>query len=120
MKRGILLTVGAVFFVFLLAGCGASSSGERAPDTEGRTLAQAQQALSDAGVPEENVTVNRNVPGGQSDPDSLTVCDQRPDGATVTQPVTLDVAENCSNAAEEEEEDDNDRKRKRSSGGRRR
>ena len=35
MKRGMLLTVGAVFFVFLLAGCGASSSGDRAPDTEG-------------------------------------------------------------------------------------
>ncbi len=119
MKRGMLLTVGAVFFVFLLAGCGASSSGERAPDTQGRTLAQAQQALSDAGVPEENVTVNSSVTGGQSDPDSLTVCDQRPDGATVTQPVTLEVAESCSNAAEEEE-DDNDRKRKRSSGGRRR
>jgi hypothetical protein len=30
MKRGMLLTVGAVFFVFLLAGCGASSSGGRA------------------------------------------------------------------------------------------
>ena len=120
MKRGMLLTVGAVFVVFLLAGCGASSSGERAPDTEGRTFAQAQQALSDAGVPEENVTVNSSVTGGQSDPDSLTVCDQRPDGATVTQPVTLEVAESCSNAAEEEEEDDNDRKRKRSSGGRRR
>ena len=119
MKRGMLLTVGAVFFVFLLAGCGASSSGERAPDTQGRTLAQVQQALSDAGVPEENVTVNSNVTGGQSDPDSLTVCDQRPDGATVTQPVTLDVAESCPDAAEEEE-DDNDRKRKRSSGGRRR
>ena len=42
MKRGMLLTVGAVFFVFLLAGCGASSSGERAPYTQGRTLAQAQ------------------------------------------------------------------------------
>jgi hypothetical protein len=71
-------------------------------------------------MPEENVTVNSSVTGGQSDPDSLTVCDQRPDGATVTQPVTLGVAESCSNAAEEEEEDDNDRKRKRSSGGRRR
>ena len=118
MKRGMLPTVGAVFFVFLLAGCGASSSGERAPDTEGRTLAQAQQALSDAGVPEENVTVNSKVTGGQSDQDSLTVCDQRPDGATVTQPLTLDVAENCSDAAAEEEDDD-DRKRKRSSGGRR-
>ncbi len=119
MKRGMLLTVGAVFFVFLLAGCGASSSGDRAPDTEGRTLAQAQQALSGAGMPEENVTVNSSVTGGQSDPDSLTVCDQRPDGANVTKPVTLDVAESCPDAAEEEE-DDNDRKRKRSSGGRRR
>ena len=39
MKRGMLLTVGAVFIVFLLAGCGAPSSGERAPDTEGQTLA---------------------------------------------------------------------------------
>ena len=70
-------------------------------------------------MPEENVTVNSSVTGGQGDPDSLTVCDQRPDGATVTQPVTLEVAESCSNAAEEEE-DDNDRKRKRGSGGRRR
>ncbi|MDP8925421.1 MAG: hypothetical protein M3M97_00580 [Actinomycetota bacterium] len=121
MKRGMLLTVGAVFFVFLLAGCGASGSGERAPDTEGQTLAQAQQALSEAGVPEENVIVNSSVTGGLGDPDSLTVCDQRPDGASVTEPVTLDVAESCSEAAEEEEEeDDNDRKRKRSSGGRRR
>jgi beta-lactam-binding protein with PASTA domain len=119
MKRGMLLTVGAVFFVFLLAGCGASSSGDRAPDTEGRTLAQAQQALSDAGMSEENVTVNSSVTGGQSDPNSLTVCDQHPDGANVTKPVTLDVAESCPDAAEEEE-DDNDRKRKRSSGGRRR
>ena len=62
--------------------------------------------------------MNSKVTDGQSDPDSLTVCDQRPDGATVTQPLTLDVAENCSDAAAEEEDDD-DRKRKRSSGGRR-
>ena len=62
--------------------------------------------------------MNSKVTDGQSDQDSLTVCDQRPDGATVTQPLTLDVAENCSDAAAEEEDDD-DRKRKRSSGGRR-
>ena len=105
--------------MFFCSPGAASSSGERAPDTEGRTLAQAQQALSDAGVPEENVTVNSKVTGGQSDPDSLAVGDQRPDGANVTEPVTLEVAESCSDAAEEEE-DDNDRKRKRSSGGRRR
>ena len=71
-------------------------------------------------MPEENVTVNSSLTGGLGDPDSLTVCDQRPDGANVTEPVTLDVAESCPDAAEEEEEDDNDRKRKRSSGGRRR
>ena len=89
MKRGMLLTVGAVFVVFLLAGCGASSSGERAPDTEGRTFAQAQQALSDAGVPEENVTVNSSVTGGESDPNSLTVCDQSRDGENVPMPLRL-------------------------------
>jgi len=45
MKRGVLWMVGAALIPFLLAGCG----GQTTPDTEGQTLTQARQALSDAG-----------------------------------------------------------------------
>ena len=88
MKRGVLWTVGAAFFLFLPAGCG----GQTTPDTEGQTLTQARQALRDAGVPESNITVTGEATG---DPSSLVVCDHDPDGVAPTQPVTLDVATDC-------------------------
>ena len=54
MRCGVARVAGVVVVVafgFVLVGCGGSST----PDTEGQTLAQAQQTLSDAGVPEGNI-----------------------------------------------------------------
>src|SRR5215210_4013271 len=93
MKRG---AAGAFTAVLLLVGC---SSGT--PDTEGQTLFQAQQTLRDAGVPAENITVT----GETGDPDTLIVCDHDPDGVAPSQPLTLEVAQNCS--------DDDDEKKKK-------
>jgi hypothetical protein len=103
--RVVGIAAGAVFVLFLLAGCGSST-----PDTEGQTLTQARQTLRDAGVPEENITVT----GETGNPDSLIVCNHSPAGAEPSEPVTLEVATNCPQA---EEEDDDDRKRKKRSGG---
>lgn len=89
----------AAFVFFLLAGCGGSST----PDTEGQTLAQAQQTLRDAGVPDGNVTVT----GENGDPNELVVCDHDPDGVAPSQPVTLEIAQSC------QQEEDDDRKRKK-------
>ncbi len=102
MKRGVVRAVGlvaGVFVLFLLVGCGGSST----PDTEGETLAQAQQTLRDAGVPEGNITVTGETGG---DPNSLIVCDHDPDGVDPSQPTTLEVAQNCP-------DDDSDKKRKK-------
>ncbi len=108
MKRSLALVVGTVFVLFLLAGCSSTT-----PNTEGQTLAQAQQDLSDAGVQEDDITVT----GESGDPNSLYVCNQTPDGVDPSTPVTLEVAANCPAGAGEEEEDDDDRKRKKRSGG---
>ncbi len=105
MKRGVLCTVGAVFVLFLLAGCGGSTT----PDTEGQTLAQARQALRDAGVPDENITET----GESGDPNSLIVCDQDPDGVSPDRPLTLEVASDCP-------DDDSGKKKKKKSGTKRR
>ena len=99
MKRGVLRAVGVVVctsVVLLLAGCGGSTT----PDTEGQTLAQAQQALRDVGVPDRNITVN----GPQGDPNQLIVCDHDPDSVAPTQPVTLEVDTACA---------DDDKKKKK-------
>jgi uncharacterized alpha/beta hydrolase family protein len=85
---------------FILIGCGGSST----PDTEGQTLAQAQQTLRDTGVPERNITVT----GEDGDPNTLIVCDHDPDGVAPTEPLTLEVAQNC-----QQEDDDRKRKKKR-------
>lgn len=85
---------------FILVGCGSSST----PDTEGQTLAQAQQTLRDAGVPEGNITVT----GESGDSNTLIVCDHDPDGVAPTEPLTLEVAQNC-----QQEDDDRKRKKKR-------
>ena len=110
MKRGVMRAVGVAavgaFVLFLLAGCGGSTT----PDTEGQTLAQAQQTLRDAGVAESNISVT----GESGDPNELTVCDHDPDGVDPSQPVTLQVAQGCP-----DEDDDRKRKKKRP-GGRRR
>ncbi len=98
MKRGMVRTVGGSFVLFMLAGCGGSTT----PDTEGQTLAQARQTLSDAGVPEQNITVT----GETGDPNALIVCDHDPDGVAPTRPLTLEVAQNCPT------DDGSDRKRK--------
>ena len=101
MKSGAFRVVGVVLvaaFVLALVGCGSST-----PDTEGQTLAQAQQTLRDAGVPDENITVT----GENGDPNQLVVCDHDPDGVAPSQPLTLEVAQNCP------QEDDSDRKRKK-------
>ena len=102
MKSGVSRVAGIVTvaaFVLVLVGCGASST----PDTEGQTLAQAQQTLRDAGVPDGNITVT----GENGDSNQLIVCDHDPDGVAPSQPLTLQVAQNC------QQEDDSDRKRKK-------
>jgi hypothetical protein len=92
-----VVVVGA--FGFFLAACGGSTT----PDTEGQTLAQAQQTLRDAGVPEGNITVT----GEEGDPNELIVCDHDPDRVAPTEPLTLEVAQSC------QDEDEFDRKRKK-------
>ena len=102
MRSGVFRVLGvATFaaFVLVLVGCGGSTT----PDTEGETLAQAQQTLRDAGVPDGNIT----VAGESGDPNELIVCDHDPDGVAPSRPVTLQVAQNC------QQEDDSDRKRKK-------
>ena len=102
MKFGVLRVTGVAAvaaFVLVLVGCGGAST----PDTEGETLAQAQQTLRDAGVPDGNITVT----GESGDPNALIVCDHDPDGVAPSQPVTMQVAQNC------QQEDDSDRKRKK-------
>jgi beta-lactam-binding protein with PASTA domain len=101
VKSGVLRVAGVAAiaaFVLVLVGCGSGT-----PDTEGQTLAQAQQTLRDAGVPDENITVT----GENGDPNQLIVCDHDPDGVSPSQPVTLEVARNCP------QDDDSDRKRKK-------
>ena len=103
MRCGVARVAGvvvAVAFGFVLVGCAGSST----PDTEGQTLAQAQQTLSDAGVPEGNITVT----GEDGDPNALIVCDHEPDGVAPTEPLTLEVAQTC-----QQEDDDRKRKKKR-------
>ena len=106
MLRGAVVravrVVACVALFSLLAGCG----GPTTPDTEGQTLLEAREALADAGVPEENITVTGASGGNEG---SLTVCDQDPDGVAPTEPVTLEVASSCP----QEEEDDSGRKFKR-------
>lgn len=102
MKSGVIKAVGVAAvaaFVLVLVGCRGSGT----PDTEGQTLAQAQQTLRDAGVPDGNITVT----GENGDPNQLIVCDHDPDGVAPSQPVTLEVAQEC------QQEDDRDRKRNR-------
>ncbi len=102
MKSGVVRVVGVAAvatLVLVLVGCGGSGT----PDTEGQTLAQAQQTLRDAGVAENNTSVT----GESGDPNELIVCDHDPDGVDPSQPVTLEVAQNCP------EDDDSDRKRKK-------
>ena len=110
MNRSVIQAVGVAavgaFVLLLLVGCGGATT----PDTEGQTLAQAQQTLRDAGVADNNV----NVTGEGGDPNELVVCDHDPDGVDPSQPVTLQVAQNCP-----DEDDDRKRKKKRP-GGRRR
>ncbi len=102
MESGVLRVAGVAAVAMLglvLVGCGGSST----PDTEGQTLTQAQQILRDAGVPDDNITVT----GENGDPNQLIVCDHDPDGVAPSQPLTLQVAQNC------QQEDDSDRKRKK-------
>lgn len=92
------IAVVAAFALLVLTGCG----GQTTPDTEGQTLAQAQQELRNAGVGESDITVT----GETGDPNNLIVCDHDPDGVAPTQPVTLEVAQSC-------QQEDDDRKRKK-------
>ena len=90
MRYGLARVAGVmvvVAFGFVLARCSSSTT----PDTEGQTLAQAQQTLRDAGVPEGNITVT----GEEGDPNALNVCYHNPDGVALTEPFTLDVAQRC-------------------------
>jgi beta-lactam-binding protein with PASTA domain len=102
VKSGVIKVMGiaaVAVFGLLVVGCGGSGT----PDTEGQTLAQAQQTLRDAGVPEGNITVT----GESGDPNDLIVCDHDPDGVEPSQPLTLEVAQSCP------QEDDSDSKRKK-------
>lgn len=105
MRRGSRWVAGVLIFV-LLAGCG----GPTTPDTEGQTLAQARQALRDAGVPDNNI----NVRGEPGDENNLIVCDHDPDNVAPSEPVTLEVAQDCP------DEGGKKKKKKRSGGGRNR
>ncbi len=109
MRRSGTWVVGTVFVLFLLGGCQSST-----PDTEGQTLAEAQQTLRDAGVSDNNITVT----GESGDPNSLIVCDHDPDGVAPSQPLTLEVAQDCQQ--QEEGDDDKKKKKKRSGGSKRR
>ncbi len=100
MRRGVILVSGIVL-TFLLIGCGQST-----PDTEGQTLAQARQSLSEVGVPDNNISVT----GESGDENSLIVCDHDPDNVDPSEPVTLEVAQDCP-------DDDSDKKKKKRSGG---
>lgn len=104
MRRAVSWVVGGGFVLFLLTGCGGSTT----PDTERQTLSQSFQTLSEAGVPKGNISVT----GETGDTDDLTVCDQDPDGVSPAEPVTLEVARDCP-------DDDKKRKKKSSSGKRR-
>ncbi len=46
--------------------------------------------------------------GEDGDPNTLIVCDHDPDGVAPTEPLTLEVAQNC-----QQENDDRKRKKKR-------
>lgn len=72
-----VLTVGAV-----VAGCG----GTMTSDTEGMTVASAQQTLGAEGVAASNIAVV-----GDNTPEA-TVCDHDPDGVEVSSPTTLYAA----------------------------
>ena len=113
MRHAVAVSGAVCFALLLLAGCG----GPTTPDTEGQTLTTAVQALEDAGVPAENITVvaadgrgparNFTTLGtSMGDPDDLYVCDQDPDGVAPTEPVNLEVASACV-------EEDDSRKKKR-------
>ncbi len=99
MRYAVAVSSSICFALVLLAGCG---GGPVTPDTEGQTLTQARQALTDSGVPEDNIT----VVGERGDPDGLFVCDQDPDGVSPTEPVNIEVATACA-------EEDDSRKKKR-------
>lgn len=104
MKRSGTRVVGVVLVLFLLGGCQSNT-----PDTEGQTLAEAQQTLRDAGVADSNITVT----GESGDPNSLIVCDHDPDGVAPSQPLTLEVAQDCP-------DDDKKKKKKKPSSSKRR
>ncbi len=105
MKRSGTWVVGTVFVLFLLGGCQSST-----PDTEGQMLAEAQQTLRDAGVSDNNITVT----GESGDPNTLIVCDHDPDGVAPSEPLTLEVAQDCPDDA------DKKKKKKKSSSSKRR
>jgi hypothetical protein len=48
------------------------------------------------------------VTGEDGDPNALIVCDHEPNGVAPTEPLTLEVAQNC-----QQEDDDRKRKKKR-------
>ncbi len=73
-------------------------------------LAEARQILRDAGVLENNITVT----GESGDPNSLVVCDHNPDNVAPSEPVTLEVAQNCP------DDDSKTKKKKKSSSSRNR
>jgi beta-lactam-binding protein with PASTA domain len=106
LRHGLFSAVSAVLVLSLLAGCGQST-----PDTEGQTLAQAQQTLRDAGVAESNITVT----GESGDPNSLIVCDHDPDNVDPSEPLTLQVAQSCP-----DDDDGKKKKKKKSSSSKRR
>ena len=106
MKRSGMWVVGAMCVLLLLGGCQSNT-----PDTEGQTLAQARQTLRDAGVADNNITVTGQQEG---DENQLIVCDHDPDGVAPSEPVTLEVAQDCP------DEDGKKKKKKRSGGSKRR
>ena len=86
-KKRAALCLAGCYLALSLSGCGTPTT----PDTEGRTLTEARQALREAGMEEQDI----RIVGEKGDPNRLFVCDHDPDGVAVTKPATLDVAREC-------------------------
>lgn len=93
-KKRAALCLAGCYLALSLSGCGTPTT----PDTEGRTLTEARQALREAGVKEQNI----RVVGEKGNPNRLFVCDHDPDGVAVTKPATLDVATECPGDSDED------------------
>lgn len=94
MKR-LLCIAAAALSVTTFAACGKDND-PITTDTEGFSVAEAQQLLVSEGVPSSNVSVR----GDRDNPQAI-VCDHTPDSVSIYEPTTLYVAQDCDSAMEE-------------------